>query len=41
MRTRRSPKQNHLLAALPVCECYAVVRRESDRLLIPETALTP
>jgi CRP-like cAMP-binding protein len=22
-----------------VCECYAVVRRESDRLLVPETAL--
>jgi CRP-like cAMP-binding protein len=24
-----------------VCECYAVVRRECDRLLVPETALTP
>ena len=42
-------KQNHLLAALPaadyerlearVCECYAVVKRESDRLLSGKTAI--
>ena len=41
LSTRHTPSQNHLLAALPLedCECYAVVKREYDRLLRPENTI--
>jgi hypothetical protein len=56
MPAAHDPRQNHLLAALPVaaferitvvdragleartCECYAVVKKECDRLLPDSTA---